>query len=96
MWGIAKRVGFVFRQLKDDAVALVDVIAPPDFILDSPIGRADGEVKAPPTPLPSGASRGWLVIAEPEGWPSGKSPPEAAVEGVAGDVGVASTPRAFL
>ncbi|XP_014306733.2 peroxisomal acyl-coenzyme A oxidase 3-like, partial [Myotis lucifugus] len=30
-------------QLKDDAVALADVIAPPDFILDSPIGRADGE-----------------------------------------------------
>ncbi|KAF6128537.1 acyl-CoA oxidase 3, pristanoyl [Phyllostomus discolor] len=31
-------------QLKDDAVALVDVLAPPDFILDSPIGRADGEL----------------------------------------------------
>lgn len=38
---------FVFPQLKDDAVTLVDVIAPPDFILDSPIGRADGEVMAP-------------------------------------------------
>uniref|UniRef100_A0A673LHL8 Acyl-CoA oxidase 3, pristanoyl n=1 Tax=Sinocyclocheilus rhinocerous TaxID=307959 RepID=A0A673LHL8_9TELE len=32
-------------QLKDDAVVLVDVIAPPDFILSSPIGKADGEVR---------------------------------------------------
>ncbi|XP_059501764.1 peroxisomal acyl-coenzyme A oxidase 3 isoform X1 [Stegostoma tigrinum] len=31
-------------QLKDDAVALVDVLAPPDFILNSPIGKADGEI----------------------------------------------------
>ncbi|XP_041123148.1 peroxisomal acyl-coenzyme A oxidase 3-like isoform X2 [Polyodon spathula] len=30
-------------QLKDDSVSLVDVIAPPDFILNSPIGKADGE-----------------------------------------------------
>ncbi|XP_075401160.1 peroxisomal acyl-coenzyme A oxidase 3-like [Tenrec ecaudatus] len=31
-------------QLKDDAIALVDVLAPPDFVLDSPIGRADGQL----------------------------------------------------
>ncbi|KAI3376693.1 hypothetical protein L3Q82_017120 [Scortum barcoo] len=30
-------------QLKDDAVALVDVFAPTDFILNSPIGNADGQ-----------------------------------------------------
>ncbi|XP_070572098.1 peroxisomal acyl-coenzyme A oxidase 3-like [Ptychodera flava] len=32
------------RQLKDDAVALVDVYAPPDFILNSAIGQADGQI----------------------------------------------------
>ncbi|XP_077401453.1 peroxisomal acyl-coenzyme A oxidase 3 [Vanacampus margaritifer] len=31
-------------QLKDEAVALVDAIAPPDFILNSPIGNADGQL----------------------------------------------------
>ncbi|NXC08227.1 ACOX3 oxidase, partial [Orthonyx spaldingii] len=31
-------------RLKDDAVALVDVFAPPDFILNSAIGKADGEL----------------------------------------------------
>ncbi|XP_075564938.1 peroxisomal acyl-coenzyme A oxidase 3 isoform X3 [Pelecanus crispus] len=31
-------------RLKDDAVALVDVFAPPDFILNSPIGKASGEL----------------------------------------------------
>lgn len=31
-------------KLKDDAVALVDVFAPPDFVLHSAIGSADGQV----------------------------------------------------
>ena len=31
-------------QLKDEAVSLVDVIAPPDFVLQSPIGASDGQV----------------------------------------------------
>ncbi|XP_059932732.1 peroxisomal acyl-coenzyme A oxidase 3 [Gadus macrocephalus] len=31
-------------QLKDEAVALVDVVAPPDFILNSTIGKADGNL----------------------------------------------------
>jgi acyl-CoA oxidase len=31
-------------QLKDDAVALVDVFAPPDFILNSCLGASDGRV----------------------------------------------------
>ncbi|GFO08944.1 acyl-CoA oxidase [Plakobranchus ocellatus] len=31
-------------QLKPDAVSLVDAIAPPDFILNSPIGSSDGQI----------------------------------------------------
>lgn len=31
-------------QLKDDAVALVDTVAPPDFILNSALGYSDGRV----------------------------------------------------
>lgn len=31
-------------ELKDNSVSLVDALAPPDFILASPIGRADGQV----------------------------------------------------
>ena len=32
------------KDLKNDAVALVDVLAPPDFILNSVLGHSDGEV----------------------------------------------------
>ena len=31
-------------QLKDEAVALVDVLAPPDHVLRAPIGLSNGEV----------------------------------------------------
>lgn len=31
-------------ELKNEAVSLVDVVAPPDFILNSVLGNADGEV----------------------------------------------------
>ncbi|GAB6025232.1 acyl-Coenzyme A oxidase [Chamberlinius hualienensis] len=32
------------EELKDDAVALVDVFAPPDLVLNSPLGASDGHV----------------------------------------------------
>ncbi|CAL1688602.1 unnamed protein product [Lasius platythorax] len=32
------------RDLLDNAVALVDVLAPPDFVLNSPLGMSDGEI----------------------------------------------------
>ena len=32
------------HEMKNDAVALVDASAPPDFILNSPIGASDGDV----------------------------------------------------
>lgn len=34
----------VSKDLVNDAVSLVDVLAPPDFILNSPLGMSDGEV----------------------------------------------------
>ena len=38
-------------QLKDEAVALVDVFAPTDYVLNSTIGASDGQVSiAPPPP----------------------------------------------
>ena len=38
--------GFLLNsfQLKDEAVALIDVVAPPDHILKSPIGHSSGQV----------------------------------------------------
>lgn len=35
----------LIKDLKDDAVALVDVIAPNDFVMNSVLGKSDGQVK---------------------------------------------------
>ena len=34
----------ICKDLKKDAVALADVLAPPDFILNSALGHSDGNV----------------------------------------------------
>ena len=34
----------IAKDLKNDAVALSDVLAPPDFILNSALGHSDGNV----------------------------------------------------
>uniref|UniRef100_A0A6Q2XKN4 Acyl-coenzyme A oxidase n=1 Tax=Esox lucius TaxID=8010 RepID=A0A6Q2XKN4_ESOLU len=52
-------------QLKDEAVALVDVVAPPDFILNSPIGKADGELYKN---LWSTVMQGHKVLERPSWW----------------------------
>ncbi|XP_072232772.1 peroxisomal acyl-coenzyme A oxidase 3 [Leuresthes tenuis] len=52
-------------QLKDDAVALVDVLAPSDFILNSPIGRADGQLNKN---LWSTVMQGSQVLERPSWW----------------------------
>ncbi|KAM7365948.1 hypothetical protein PAMP_015424 [Pampus punctatissimus] len=52
-------------QLKDDAVALVDVFAPPDFILNSPIGNADGQIYKN---LWSTVMQGSQVLERPSWW----------------------------
>lgn len=53
-------------QLKDDAVSLVDAIAPPDFILNSPIARADGELYKN---LWSAVLQGEKVLERASWWP---------------------------
>lgn len=32
------------KELVNNAVALIDVLAPPDFVVNSPLGMSDGEV----------------------------------------------------
>lgn len=34
----------LLKSLKPDAISIVDVIAPKDFVLNSPLGMSDGEV----------------------------------------------------
>ncbi|KAK2900310.1 peroxisomal acyl-coenzyme A oxidase 3 isoform X1 [Channa argus] len=52
-------------QLKDDAVALVDVFSPTDFILNSPIGNADGQLYKN---LWSAVMQGSQVLERPSWW----------------------------
>uniref|UniRef100_A0A8C9ZTM2 Acyl-coenzyme A oxidase n=1 Tax=Sander lucioperca TaxID=283035 RepID=A0A8C9ZTM2_SANLU len=52
-------------QLKDDAVALVDVLAPTDFILNSPIGNSDGQLYKN---LWSTVMQGSQVLERPSWW----------------------------
>ena len=33
------------KELKNDAVALIDALAPPDFVLNSILGESDGQVR---------------------------------------------------
>ncbi|XP_061565480.1 peroxisomal acyl-coenzyme A oxidase 3-like [Cololabis saira] len=52
-------------ELKDDAVALVDAMAPTDFILNSPIGNADGQLYKN---LWSTMMQGSRVLERPSWW----------------------------
>lgn len=34
----------LIKEIKNDSISLVDVIAPPDFLMNSVLGKSDGEV----------------------------------------------------
>lgn len=42
---LRKGIIMLCKDLVPEAVALVDVLAPPDFVVNSPLGMADGEVR---------------------------------------------------
>ncbi|CAH1130846.1 unnamed protein product [Ceutorhynchus assimilis] len=55
----------ICSELKNDAVALVDVIAPPDFVLNSVLGASDGEVYKH---LQAAMFRSPYAMARPSWW----------------------------
>uniref|UniRef100_A0A3B4A3J0 Acyl-coenzyme A oxidase n=1 Tax=Periophthalmus magnuspinnatus TaxID=409849 RepID=A0A3B4A3J0_9GOBI len=62
---VQKAILSLCTQLKDDSVALVDVLAPPDMILNSPIGYADGQLYKN---LWSTVLQGPKVLQRPSWW----------------------------
>lgn len=52
-------------KIKDDAVGLIDAIAPPDFIMNTPLGMSDGEIYKN---LESTIMNGPDVFERPEWW----------------------------
>ncbi|XP_059144603.1 peroxisomal acyl-coenzyme A oxidase 3-like [Physella acuta] len=60
------------QQLKPDAISLVDAIAPPDFILDSPIGCSDGQIYKN---LYGAMLQGSKALERPTYWQEAINPP---------------------